>query len=56
MFYVAKGLQLAGLAGVGLALLTGMLHGEQEGAMTRELGGTVLGVAVFWLGRLIEPK
>lgn len=54
MFYVGKGMQLAGLLMVGAALFTGITQGGADGAMARELGGAVFGFAVFWAGRRIE--
>ena len=53
VFYVAKGLQLAGLIGVGGALYVGLLRGD---AMTKELGLAALGAAFFYAGRLIEAR
>lgn len=48
-FYVGKGLQVAGLAGVGLALLRGL-----SGSIVQELILAGLAMAVFYAGRWIE--
>jgi len=53
VFYVAKGLQVAGLVGVGVALYVGLTEGD---AMAKELGFAVLGMAFFYAGRMIEPR
>jgi hypothetical protein len=55
VFYIGKGLQIAGLVGVGVALFAGMVH-ETQGAMVKELGGAALGFALFWAGRLLEAR
>jgi len=55
-FYIGKGLQLAGLIGVGVSLLLGISDEGSGTAMMRELGGAALGFAVFWAGRLIEQR
>ena len=52
-FYVAKGLQMAGLVGVGIGLYVGVTQGD---AIMRELGLAVLGAALFYAGRLIETR
>ena len=52
-FYVAKGLQLSGLVGVGVGLYVGLIQGD---AIMRELGLAALGAAVFYAGRLIEAR
>ena len=49
-FYVAKGLQLAGLCGIGLALYVGI---NQE-ALSREIFLAALSAALFYTGRRIE--
>ena len=54
MFYVGKGLQAAGLIAVGVALYTGIARSDADGAMARELGGSVFGFALFWAGRMLE--
>lgn len=56
MFYVAKSMQLAGLVTVGVALVNGIIQSDADGAMTREISGTILGIAVFWIGRWIEAR
>jgi len=53
VFYIAKGLQLAGLIGVAGALYVGLTQGD---AMTKELGLAALGAAFFYAGRLIETR
>ena len=55
-FYIGKGLQVAGLVGVGLALAIGLANGEAHGAMMREIGGATLGLLIFWAGRMIESR
>ena len=49
-FYVAKGMQLAGLLGVGFALYLGMI-GE---SLMREVIVASLGAVFFYVGRSIE--
>lgn len=53
LFYVAKGLQLAGLIGATAALWVGM---TQSDAMAREIGLAALSMALFYAGRLIETR
>jgi hypothetical protein len=53
VFYVAKGLQLAGLIGVAGALYIGLMQGD---AMVKELRLAALGAAFFYAGRLIETR
>ena len=56
-FYIGKGLQVAGLVGVGVALVFGITaEGGSGTAMMRELGGAALGFAVFWAGRMVEQR
>ena len=50
-FYVAKGLQLAGLLGMPLAIYVGVSH---EAGMLRELSVAMLAALVFYAGRLLE--
>jgi hypothetical protein len=52
-FYVAKGLQIAGLVGMPLALYVGF---SQEGSMARELGLAALCAGTFYVGYLIESR
>jgi len=52
-FYVAKGLQLAGLLGMPLALYVGVSH---EAGMLRELSLAMLAALVFYAGRLLEGR
>jgi len=49
-FYVGKGLQLAGLAGIGLALYVGLTRE----AMMQELLIATASAALFYMGRRIE--
>jgi len=53
MFYVAKVLQALGLADVGYAVYLGVAQGI---AMAEEIVLTLVGVAVFSLGRILEQK
>ena len=52
-FYVAKGLQLAGLMGMPIALYAGI---TQEAGMMRELGLATAAALVFYVGRLLETR
>ncbi len=49
VFYVAKGLQLAGLGGLALALYFGMTD-----SMGREVRVALLSVVAFYAGRRLE--
>ena len=53
LFYIAKGLQLAGLVGVGGALYVGLTEGD---SMMRELRLAALWTACFYAGRFIESR
>ncbi len=53
LFYVAKGLQLAGLLGAPAALYVGM---TQADGMAREIGLALLSMLLFYTGRLIETR
>jgi len=53
MFYVAKILQALGLADIGYALFVGMLRNS---SMAEEIVLTLVGVAVFSVGRALERK
>lgn len=53
LFYVAKGLQLAGLIGGPVALYVGM---TQADGMAREIGLALLSMLLFYTGRLIETR
>ncbi len=53
MFYFAKTLQALGLADVGYALFVGIV---KEFSMAEEIVLTVIGLAVFALGRALERK
>ncbi len=52
-FYIAKGLEVAGLAGVAGGLFVGLTRHD---AMMTELGFAALGAALFYAGRLIESR
>jgi len=52
-FYVAKGLQLAGLMGMPLALYAGV---TQESGMMKELGLATVAALVFYAGRVLEGR
>lgn len=49
-FYVAKGLQLAGLTGIGLALWVGVTQAD----LARELFIAALSLGCFYAGRRLE--
>jgi hypothetical protein len=53
MFYVAKILQALGLADVGYALFVGVM---KNFSMAEEIVLTVIGLAVFSVGRAVERK
>jgi hypothetical protein len=53
MFYVAKTLQALGLADVGYALFIGIV---KDFSMAEEIVLTVIGLAIFALGRALERK
>lgn len=53
MFYVAKVFQAVGVADVGYALYVGIMR---NASMAEEVVLTLIGVAVFSLGRLLERK
>ena len=53
MFYVAKVFQALGVADVGYALFVGIVR---NASMAEELVLTLIGVGVFFLGRLLERK
>jgi hypothetical protein len=53
LFYVAKGLQLAGLLGMPVALYAGF---TQEAGMVRELVLASFAVVVFYAGRVLETR
>jgi hypothetical protein len=52
-FYVAKILQALGLADVGYALFVGVM---KNFSMAEEIVLTVIGLAVFSVGRAVERK
>ena len=51
MFYVAKILQALGLADIGYALFVGIMRNS---SMAEEIVLTLIGLAVFSLGRALE--
>lgn len=53
MFYVAKLVQAIGFADVGYALFVGV---TEEHAMGRELQLLVIGIVIFYVGRLLEQR
>ncbi len=53
MFILAKLVQAVGMADVGYALFVGL---TESNSMTRELALMGLGLAVFYVGRLIERR
>lgn len=52
-FYIAKGLQLAGLVGMPVALYIGLTEGD---GLMRELGYAALAALTFYVGRIIESR
>ena len=55
MFFVARALQLIGLADVGVGLYLGITDAGGVG-MWRELEFATVGLVVFYLGRLLERR
>ena len=53
MFFVAKTLQAFGVVDVGIGLYLGM---TTENGLWRELEFTVVGLAIFYVGRLLERR
>lgn len=53
MFFVAKALQAIGVVDVGVGLYLGL---TAEGGMWRELELTLVGLAFFYVGRLLERR
>ncbi len=53
MFYLAKLMQAVGCVDVGYALWVGL---SDEQGMGRELKIALVGIAVFYLGRLLESR
>jgi len=53
MFYFAKLVQAVGFADVGYALFVGI---TEEHAMGRELRLLLIGMAIFYIGRVIERR
>mgnify|MGYP001165945829 CR=1 FL=1 len=52
MFFFAKTLQALGFANVGIGLYQGVVQGD----MWNELYLSLSGLALFYVGRLIEPR
>ena len=52
-FYLAKLLELIGIANVGFGLVYGLTN---EGGLRLELRMLIIGSAIFLLGRLIEGR
>lgn len=52
-FYVAKGLQVAGLVGMPVALYAGF---SQDAGMMRELLLASVAVVMFYAGRMLETR
>ncbi len=53
MFYVAKFFQALGVADVGYALYAGIV---KDSSMAEEMVLTLIGIGVFFLGRILERK
>ena len=53
MFYAAKILQALGLADIGYALYVGIM---KNSSMAEEIVLTLIGLAIFSLGRALERK
>jgi hypothetical protein len=53
MFYAAKILQALGLADIGYALYVGVM---KNSSMAEEIVLTLIGLAIFSLGRVLERK
>jgi len=53
VFFVAKALQAIGVVDVGVGLFFGM---TAEQGLWRELELTLVGLAIFYLGRLLERR
>lgn len=53
MFYAAKILQALGLADIGYALYVGVM---KNSSMAEEIVLTLIGLAIFSLGRMLERK
>jgi hypothetical protein len=53
MFYAAKILQALGLADIGYALYVGVM---KNSSMAEEIVLTLIGLAIFSLGRALERK
>lgn len=52
MYFIARGLQFAGLLVTGIAFFDGVLGGN----VRRELVLLVFGAAIFFLGRALQPR
>jgi hypothetical protein len=53
VFFVAKALQAIGVIDVGFGLFLGM---TTDGGLWRELELTVVGLGIFYVGRLLERR
>lgn len=53
MFFLGKALQAIGMVDVGFGLYLGMTSGV---GMWRELQLTAVGLAIFYVGRLVERR
>jgi hypothetical protein len=56
VFFVAKALQAIGVVDVGFGLYLGMTAESPERGLWRELELTIVGLAIFYLGRLLERR
>ncbi len=56
VFFVAKALQAIGVVDVGVGLFLGMTAESAEQGLWRELELTIAGLAIFYLGRLLERR
>ena len=52
MFLLAKALQAVGFADVGYGLYLGLTQGD----LRKELFMALTGLAIFWVGRLLEAR
>jgi hypothetical protein len=52
-YWLGKFLQVVGITEVGLSLIIGLTW---QGAMMKELSLMMVGLAIFYLGRLLETR